>query len=144
VTTPAHGTLSGTAPNLTYTPDSNFNGSDSFTFKANDGHADSNVATVSITVTPVQDAPVAVEDAAVTRRGTAALIDVLANDFDVDGDALAIDSWTKPGNGSVRLVDGELRYGPREGFRGTDSFTYTISDGNGGTATGTVTVTVTK
>lgn len=57
VTGPTKGTLSGTAPNLTYTPAANFYGSDSFTFVANDGSADSNVATVSITVSPVNDAP---------------------------------------------------------------------------------------
>jgi Ca2+-binding RTX toxin-like protein len=57
LTEPDNGTLSGTAPNLTYTPNANFSGSDSFTFKVNDGTADSNIATVSITVTPVNDAP---------------------------------------------------------------------------------------
>jgi mono/diheme cytochrome c family protein len=61
VSNPAHGNLSGTAPALTYTPDTGFNGSDSFTFKANDGTVDSNTATVSITVTsetvPVVPAP---------------------------------------------------------------------------------------
>ena len=69
VTGPAHGTLTGTAPNLTYTPAANYNGPDSFTFKANDGSADSNVATVSITVTPVNDAPVAFGQTVVTDRG---------------------------------------------------------------------------
>jgi hypothetical protein len=57
VSGPSHGTLAGSAPNVTYTPAANYNGPDSFTFKANDGTADSNVATVSITVTPVNDAP---------------------------------------------------------------------------------------
>src|SRR5204862_442707 len=57
VTGPAHGTLSGTAPALTYTPAANYNGTDSFTFKANDGSLDSNVAAVSLTVTAVNDAP---------------------------------------------------------------------------------------
>jgi PKD repeat protein len=56
---PSNGSLSGTAPNLIYTPDANFNGSDSFTFKVNDGNADSNPATVSITVNPVNDPPLA-------------------------------------------------------------------------------------
>ncbi len=57
VTGPAHGTLTGTAPNLTYKPSAKYNGADSFTFKANDGHVGSNTATVSITVNPVNDAP---------------------------------------------------------------------------------------
>ena len=69
VTRPAHGTLSGTAPNLTYTPAANYNGPDSFTFTVNDGTVDSAAATVSITVTPVNDAPVAVGPDGHDRRG---------------------------------------------------------------------------
>lgn len=93
---------------------------------------------------PVNSPPVAVDDTATTRRGTAVLIDVLANDFDFEDDTLTITAVTKATNGSVRIVNGRIRYGPREGFRGTDTFTYTVSDGHGGTATATVTVTVTK
>src|SRR5437867_10215190 len=63
MSSPAHGSLSGAAPNVTYTPALNYNGSDSFSFKANDGSLDSNTATVSITVNAVNDAPVAVGDA---------------------------------------------------------------------------------
>ena len=59
VTSPTHGALSGTAPNLTYTPAADYNGPDSFTFKANDGTVDSNIATISITVDAVNDAPTA-------------------------------------------------------------------------------------
>src|SRR5207245_3093074 len=64
---PAHGTLSGAAPALTYTPAANYNGADSFTFKANDGSLDSNIATVSITINAVNDAPVAANEAVTTR-----------------------------------------------------------------------------
>src|SRR5439155_791030 len=71
VTGPAHGTLSGTAPALTYTPVPNYNGPDSFTFKANDGTLDSNVATVTITVASVNDAPVASSEAVATDEDTA-------------------------------------------------------------------------
>src|SRR5439155_24731803 len=63
VSGPAHGTLSGTAPALTYTPAANYNGADSFTFKANDGTLDSNTATVTITIAAVNDAPVAADQA---------------------------------------------------------------------------------
>ena len=66
---PAHGALSGSGASRTYTPAPNYNGPDSFTFEANDGTADSNTATVSLTVLPVNDAPVAVNDAAYGRRG---------------------------------------------------------------------------
>ena len=75
VDTPTHGTLSGTGANLTYHPAANYNGSDSFTYKANDGSADSNVATVSITVNAVNDAPVAANDSAITDEDTPTDID---------------------------------------------------------------------
>src|SRR5207247_4687088 len=71
VSPPAHGTLSGAAPNVTYTPALNYNGPDSFTFKANDGELDSNTATVSIIVTAVNDARVASNQAVATDEDTA-------------------------------------------------------------------------
>jgi hypothetical protein len=74
ITPPTHGSLSGTPPNVTYTPDFNYNGPDSFTFKANDGTADSNIATVSITINPVNDAPVANEGCP-TCDGTVVTVD---------------------------------------------------------------------
>src|SRR5439155_27230305 len=79
VSGPAHGTLSGTPPALIYTPAANYNGPDGFTFKANDGSLDSNTATVTITVTAVNDAPVANTDAATTAEDTAVTIAVLGN-----------------------------------------------------------------
>src|SRR5437773_8797741 len=103
VSGPAHGTLSGTAPALTYTPAANYNGPDGFTFKANDGSLDSNTATVTITVTAVNDAPVANTDAATTAEDTAVTIAVLGNDIDVDGDALAVTGVGTPQHGSVAI-----------------------------------------
>ena len=88
----ANGTLSGTAPNLTYTPNLDYNGGDSFTFFVNDGTVDSNTATVSITVNAVNDAPVAADDAYSVDEDAVlnvAAPGVLANDTDVDGDALS-------------------------------------------------------
>ena len=144
VTTPEHGTLSGTAPNLTYTPNPDYNGPDSFTFKANDGTVDSNIATVSITVNSVNDAPVAADDTASTNEDTAVVIDVLANDTDADtGDTLTVQSATDPANGTVVNNGGTVTYAPDANYNGTDTFTYTVSDGNGGTDTATVTITVT-
>jgi hypothetical protein len=87
---------------------------------------------------------VAATDTATTKRSTAVVIDVLANDSDVEDDSLTIVSVTKGANGNTTIVNGQVRYGPKSGFTGTDTFTDTISDGNGGTATATVTVTVTK
>lgn len=142
---PSHGTLSGTAPNLTYTPAPNYYGADSFTFKVNDGRDDSGTATVSIAVNAVNDAPVASADAATTRKSIAVNVAVLANDSDVEGDALAVASVTQGANGSVSIISGaQVKYTPYNFFVGTDTFTYTVSDGHGGYATAAVTVTVNK
>src|SRR5439155_3601446 len=143
-TGPAHGTLSGTPPTLTYVAAANYNGPDSFTFKVNDGSLDSNVATVTIAVAAVNDAPAAVNDAATTVEDTAVTIAVLANDTDVDGDSLAVTGVSAPLHGSATThPDGTITYTPAADYNGVDSFTYTVSDGHGGTAIGTVSVTIT-
>jgi len=129
---------------FTYTPAANFNGTDSFTYKANDGKADSNQATVAITVNPVDDPPVATDDSASTIEETPVTIDVLANDSDVDGDTLTVASVIQPANGVVTNNGTDVTYTPNSGFTGTDVFTYTVSDGNGGADTATVTVTVSE
>ena len=141
---PAHGKLSGTAPQLVYSPMTNFHGSDSFTFKVNDGKVDSETATIAITVEPVNDQPKANDDTLKTVEDEpVAIINVLANDTDVDGDKLVVINATQGKNGSVTIgADGTLAYTPARNFSGTDTFTYTISDGKGGTDTATVNVTV--
>ena len=143
---PSHGTLSGVAPNLTYTPAANYSGPDSFSFKAVYGAASSAPATVSIIVYPVNDAPNAQPDAATTSRNAAVNIAVLANDTDVDGDLLSVTAVTQAANGTVSITGGGtgVNYKPKSGFTGTDTFSYTVSDGHGGTATATVTLTVVK
>ena len=88
-------------------------------------------------------APVAVNDVIrVNRNASATLIPVLANDSDVDGDTLTVTSVTAPANGTSSNSGNGVLYTPRTGFFGTDTFSYTISDGKGGSATATVTVTV--
>ncbi len=144
-TGPTNGALSGTAPNLTYTPNANFNGADSFSFTVNDGSATSAAATVAITVNPVNDAPTANDDAAtVAFNSSNNAIGVLANDtFAPDvGETLTITAVTQPANGSVSFTAGSVSFTPNAGFNGVTAFTYTISDGNGGSDTATVTVTV--
>ncbi|MDV7040500.1 cadherin-like domain-containing protein, partial [Dickeya solani] len=99
--------------------------------------------TLTITVTAVNDAPVAGSDSATTAEDTPVTVDVLANDSDVDGNPLIVTAATA-GNGSVVInPDGTLTYTPNTNFNGTDTVTYTVSDGQGGVATGTLTITVT-
>ena len=73
---------------LTYTPDANFNGADTFTYSITDGNGGQDMATVNVTVLPENDRPVALDDDAATNEDTTVSIDVLANDTDIDGDAL--------------------------------------------------------
>ncbi len=151
VTYPSHGSLNGTAPNFTYTPNTNFHGSDSFIFKTNDSAADSAPATVSIMVSSVNDPPVANDDTATTREDTPVVtIDVLANDTDVDNigrylylDTFSVTAVSQGTNGSVTInPDNTLSYKPNENFYGSDTFTYTISDGKGLIDTAKVNITV--
>jgi VCBS repeat-containing protein len=135
VSGPTHGTLAlNPDGSFTYTPGANFNGDDSFTYQANDGTEDSNVATVSLTVRPVNDAPVADDDAYATDEDTplivAAAQGVLNGDTDVDGDLLTAVVVTGPTNGTLGLnADGSFTYTPDANFSGVDSFTYRANDG---------------
>ena len=136
---PAHGSLSGTAPNLTYTPTLNYNGPDSFSFKANDGRVDSNTATVSITVNPVDDAPVAGDDAYTLPTCSTLTVSapgVLGNDTDAESSFLNAILVSGPTHGSLSLAsDGSFTYTPFSGFVGLDTFTYKVLD-DGASSTG--------
>src|SRR5437762_34196 len=128
-------------------PALNFNGIDSFTYKASDGQAQSGVATVTITGTPLNNAPVAVNDSFTTAEDTQLTVNapgVLANDSDVDGDALSAVLVSNPTHGTLTLnSDGSLVYVPALNFNGIDSFTYKASDGQVQSGVATVTITVT-
>ena len=124
---PSNGTLSGTAPNLTYTPDANYNGADSFTFTVNDGAVDSPAATVSITVDPVDDAPIA-DDASVTvTEDTPQGITLTGSDG--DGDSLTYVVTSQPTNGTLSGTGANLTYTPDADYHGSDTFTFTVDDG---------------
>ncbi|MGE0141477.1 MAG: Ig-like domain-containing protein, partial [Ilumatobacteraceae bacterium] len=131
-----------------YTPDPNFNGTETFSYTATDGQGSTVTATATIVVTPTPDAPVATADAYATAEDTPLVITapgVLANDYDEDGDTLTIapTPLTLPAHGIVVLGgDGAFTYTPTTGYVGTDSFTYEVDDGTGSAATGTVTITV--
>jgi hypothetical protein len=143
-TQPTSGELTGNAPNLAYTPNKDFVGDDAFTFLANDGKLNSNVATVTVKMQSVNSLPNGVDDTAETAKNTPVTISVLSNDVDPDGDKLSVDSiTTMPGSGSAEInTDGTITYSPDTDFVGTDSFIYEVTDGNGGNAKATVSITV--
>jgi hypothetical protein len=137
---PVHGTLSGTAPNVTYGPDLNYNGPDSFTFKANDGAGDSNTATVSITVSPANDAPVASGQSVTATEDTAKAITLIATD--IDGGDLDYSIVDGPTHGNLTGTAPNVTYNPNLNYNGPDSFTFKADDGSSESNTATVSITV--
>ena len=131
VSGPSHGTLTANADgSFSYTPSADFNGTDRVTFKVNDGQLDSNLATVNITVTPVNDAAVAANDSATLDEDTEARFDVLANDQDIDSTTLTTILVAGPQHGRVtHNNDGSFTYTADANFNGSDSFTYQVNDG---------------
>jgi VCBS repeat-containing protein len=137
VTTTSHGALTLNANgSFSYSPHDNFFGSDSFTYRANDGTSDSNLATVTISVSPVNDAPVAAADGYTVDQDSVLSIaaqGVLSNDSDVDGDTLTAIAWSgnsAQGGQVVLNSNGSFTYTPPTGFSGTDTFSYRASDGS--------------
>jgi DNA/RNA endonuclease G (NUC1) len=158
VTPPAHGTLSGSGANRTYTPLPDFNGTDTFTFQANDGTANTNTATVTVSVLEVNDPPIPVADSKSATRDvplTFPTSDLTANDAkgptNENGQILTVTAVTPGANthGTVSLSGGQITYQSDATYTGPASFTYTVCD-NGVTAgvtdvqcaTGTVNVNV--
>lgn len=138
VSGPTNGSVSVNSTNgrVTYTPRPNFFGLDSLTYTvADDGGAVSNVATVTITVTSVNDPPIAQDDVAATGVSVPTLIDVLSNDFDIDGapGTLSVQIIQPPLHGTTLVDFGTQRvmYSPDPGFAGADIFTYRVVDNEG-------------
>ncbi|MFW1552640.1 tandem-95 repeat protein, partial [Vibrio parahaemolyticus] len=127
---PANGTVSVNPDgSVTYTPNDNYHGTDSFTYIVTSGGV-SESTTVNVDVTPVNDAPVAKDDIATTQEDTAVTIDALPNDTDADGDKLSIESASVPKEqGTVEVVNGKLVFTPAENFNGDAEITYTVTDG---------------
>ncbi len=149
---PAHGQIDvsgqadGAAGGFVYTPDPGFVGTETFEYRAFDGAEFSEPAAFTITV--IDDhLPVAVDDAYRTNAGTSLTVDaatgLLANDSDLEGDALTAVEFSDPGHGTLTVdADGSFTYAPDAGFSGTDSFTYSVTDGTGASEPATVTLTV--
>ena len=143
VTDPLHGTATLTAGVLTYAPEADYTGSDSFTYQVSDGTVESS-GTVNITVSAGNTMPtIAADSVTITEDSKNKLVDVLDNDSDADGDTLSVVSVTQGENGTVVLTSGSVFYTPDADFAGTDGFTYTATDGNGGMNSARVAVTVT-
>jgi len=139
----SHGTtLANANGTVTYTPSANYNGPDSFTYVVSDGIA-TDSGSVSVTVSPVNDPPFANDDAASTPYQTAIAVPVLANDTDVDGDALTVASVGAASHGTVTIgPGGSVTYTPAAGYSGPDAFGYTARDPSGATDPATVNITV--
>jgi len=140
VTSPLHGTLSGTAPILTYTPTRDFHGVDSFEFSVNDGYVESNTATITVTVLSVADTPVAVPQTIAAAEDTAMPITLDASDG--DGDPLTFSIWDVPHHGVLTGSGRSWTYTPGADYHGPDSFSFSVSDGTSHSLTATVAIDV--
>ena len=143
---PSHGNITivgtGDSSKIYYTPIANYNGPDSFTYTISDGQLGSinSTATVNITVTPVNDLPVGVNDNYTVDEDSQAInptniFDILINDNDIDNNTLTITNLTQPANGTVTIVNNKAVYVPNTNYNNTpttkDTFTYTANDGIG-------------
>ena len=117
----------GQDANLTYTPKANYYGSDSFTFKANDGVADSNTATVSIKVDSVNDKPVVSGQSLSVNEDETVTITLQGSDEDKDD--LTFTVLSQPKNGALSGTGANLTYTPKANYYGSDSFTFKANDG---------------
>src|SRR6185369_17551158 len=147
-----HGTVTLSSGTITYSPALNYNGPASFEYQVCDngttnGAPDAKcaTATVNVTVNAINDPPDAADDSATIAEDSGAnSISVLNNDQDIDTDSLTISAVTQGTHGSVTHNGTTVSYTPNANSFGTDSFTYTVDDGQGGTDTATVNVTVTN
>ena len=138
---PAHGTLSGTAPDLLYTPAANYNGTDSFKFKVYDGTVNSAEATVSLTLGAVNDVPTG--NAQTVAADTNFAKTILLTGTDIDGDALTYSIGDAPEHGSLSCSGAQCRYTPTADYAGTDHFTFKVNDGSLDSSPVDVNITVT-
>jgi len=144
VAQPANGSVSLRADGggFEHTPDVNWNGTDTFTFKANDGELDSNIGTMTLIITPVNDAPVANDITnQTTDENRMMQLDITLDASDVEGDALTY-SISSASNGTLSLNNDIVTYVPNQDWNGEDTFTYTANDGSLDSNTATVTITV--
>ena len=142
VSQPANGTATVSNGSIIYTPDTDFSGTDQFTYTITDSNGVADTASVTVTVSNVNAAPVAVNDSASTSENVAVLIPVIDNDTDADGDVLSLEISDAPSDGVASVQGDSILYTPDTGFFGVDEFSYTVTDTSGVADTASVTVTV--
>ena len=143
-TTAGTGTVAINADGLSidYTPAANFNGTELITYTVSDGERTDTAGTLTVTVTPVNDSPVATAQSVTTIEDIS--IEITLSGSDIDGDTLTYEIVTNPINGSVTIADNKTTYIPSSGYFGEDTFTYKINDGTVDSSTKTVTISVTS
>jgi len=134
------GTLTGTAPNLTYKPAADYNGNDSFTFTVTDGDLTSAPATITLTVAPINNGPVAIQQSRSVDEDEPVVTTLTGTD--IEGTALTFAVSAQPAHGSVTMTGAVATYTPVPDFNGTDSFTFAVSDGAATSTPATVSVVV--
>ena len=140
VSGPLHGAVTGTPPNGAYTPNKDYNGADSFSFKISDGKLESKVYTVNVTINPVNDAPVANGQNITLNEDQARPITLTGSD--VDGDTIAFALVSSPAKGTLSGTAPNLTYTPNADYNGSDSFTFKVSDGKADSSLATITLNV--
>ena len=142
ITQASNGVVQISNNQIIYTPNQNFNGTDTFTYTITDGNGGQITKSITVSVNPINDTPVAITNSATINEDSTVTINVLDNATDIDGDSLTIAAITQASNGVVQISNNQIKYTPNQNFNGTDTFTYTISDGNGGQITKSITVSV--
>ncbi|MFC0878393.1 Ig-like domain-containing protein, partial [Saccharicrinis sp. FJH2] len=145
VSAPVHGNITSVAGNLiTYAPAANYNGQDTIVYQIQENGAGGSTdqGLIIITITPVNDIPVANDDNYTINEDVTTDFDVIANDDDPDFNGLTIVSLGTPSHGTVTIVTNQIHYVPDADYYGSDSFTYTIEDYNGDQATATAFVAI--
>jgi hypothetical protein len=140
VNSPTRGQLTGVAPNLTYTPAPNDYGTDSLTFVVNDGQVTSAVATVLITILPVNDSPMAIAKTVTTAQNSS--VTITLDGSDPEGDLLTGLIVTAPTNGAASVTGRQILYTPGLNYSGDDQITFRLNDGGASSADATISITV--
>ena len=140
VTAPAHGTVTYVGTMATYTPALNYNGTDTYTYMLNDGAGGTSTAIVNLTIFPVNDAPIVVNDSLGLAEDGVATVDPVLNDSDADGSPLNITVITQPAHGTASFNGNIVTYTPTANYNGPDSISYTVADDAGAQTTGFITI----